>query len=473
MFDLIHEHPEFEVLSDKEKSELHLDHWNTKKQEEYDEHKEKKIKEAISSFYDYKDMAEQFYKIQPIYYDKSKLWFLWSFELKKWEIIDETDLFILLDKAIDSGTVNTTKSHIKSEIIECLKREGRKNKPKEPKVEWIQFKNYVYDIYTRERFEPTPKYFFTNPIQWNIGETVDTPVMDKLFKEWVGKKNVEMLYEIIAYSLYRDYPIHRIFCLIGGGRNGKSKYLELINRFIGKENSSSTELDQLLLSRFEVAKMYRKLVCMMGETNYTAMEKTALLKKLTGQDLIGYEFKQKNPFDDYNYAKIMIATNSIPVTHDKTDGFYRRWLIIDFPNQFPEGKNILEQIPDEEYENLALKSVVILKMLLEEGRFTNELSIEDKKVVYEEKSNPLSLFLKEYTLDRASEEIFKSEFNAKLLAWLNKNGYRTLNNQEINGLMRENYHDKKTYNEEGSLLWVWQGLMWKKNEIIQEIQEIQ
>ena len=78
----------------------------------------------------------------------------------------------------------------------------------------------------------------------------------------------------------------------------------------------------------------------MGETNFSELNKTSILKKLTGQDVIGFEYKNKNPFDGFNYAKILIATNNLPTTTDKTIGFYRRWFIIDFPNRFSEEKDI-------------------------------------------------------------------------------------------------------------------------------------
>ena len=43
-------------------------------------------------------------------------------------------------------------------------------------------------------------------------DVANTPTMDKLFEEWVGKEYVQTLYEIISYCCYMDYPIHLIFC---------------------------------------------------------------------------------------------------------------------------------------------------------------------------------------------------------------------------------------------------------------------
>ncbi len=87
--------------------------------------------------------------------------------------------------------------------------------------------------------------------------------MDRIFEEWVGKKNIQQLYEILAYSLIPDYPIHRIFCFIGSGLNGKSCFLNLLRKFIGTKNCCSTELDTLISSRFEVTRLHKKLVCQM------------------------------------------------------------------------------------------------------------------------------------------------------------------------------------------------------------------
>ena len=184
-----------------------------------------------------------------------------------------------------------------------------------------------------------------------------------------------------------------IICLIGCGRNGKSKFLGLINNFIGKGNICSTELDTLLDSRFESFKLFKKLVCTMGETNFGVISKTSLLKKLTGQDLIGFEYKHKKPFDDYNYAKILISSNSLPPSEDTSEGFYRRWLILDFPNIFPEGKDILNNIPEEEYNNLAKKVTKILPELLNNSKFTNQGTIEERAKRYILASNPLSFFI--------------------------------------------------------------------------------
>ncbi len=336
--------------------------------------------------------VKQFHTLQPFFYDKNLIYWFWNKQQSKWEMVDETDIMNSLEKHLQlyGQTIN---QKIKNQYLEAFKRIGRNKTPKPAKKHWVQFKNKAYCLHCGKTYEVTPDYFFTNPLPHQLSNNNETPTMDKLFKEWVGQENVETLYQLISYCCLTDYPIHLIFCLVGSGRNGKTTFQKLLTKFIGLENTCSTELDALLGSRFESFKLYRKIVCTMGETNFGVMKKTSLIKKLTGQDLIGFEIKNKGLFDDVNYAKIIINSNSLPTSQDTSEGFYRRWMIIDFPNEFPEGKSILETIPEQEYNALSRKVTEILPGILKDGFIKGQGSIEQRRVKYIMASNPLPFFI--------------------------------------------------------------------------------
>ena len=293
-------------------------------------------------------IGKDFVKQNPLYYDKAGLWWSWNWSKDNYQQIDETDLLIMIDRATKKYNL---KAGVKAEILEGLRRAARENNPIEPPPELIQFGENIYNYKTKEITKAKPEYFFTNSIPWDIGETEETPNIDRIFSEWVGE-NKEQLYEIISYCTIRDYPLQRLFVLIGSGANGKSTFLQILRKFVGEDNVASANLDQLADNPFQISKLYKKLLCVMGETNFERMKNTNTLKALTGKDLVSIEYKNKGAFDAVNYAKIVIATNSLPETHDKTDGFYRRWVIIDFKNRFSEKRDILSEIPDEEYKAL-------------------------------------------------------------------------------------------------------------------------
>ena len=177
-----------------------------------------------------------------------------------WKMVDETDLLNSIHKSAKAAGKNITENNVKSQIKTSLQMIGRKNTPKDCKKTWVQFRDVIYDVNTGESFEATPEYFNTNPIPWNVGQSTETPVMDSIFESWVGKDNTELLYDILAYSMIQDYPLHRIFCFVGSGSNGKSCFLRLMERFIGKDNTATSELDGLL-ERFGTACIYKKLIC--------------------------------------------------------------------------------------------------------------------------------------------------------------------------------------------------------------------
>lgn len=246
-----------------------------------------------------------------------------------------------------------------------------------------------------------------------------------------------------------------------------SKYLELLRRFVGNSNCCSTELDTLLMSRFEVTRLHKKLICQMGETDFNEMKKTSILKKLSGGDLIGFEYKNKDPFEENNYAKIIISTNNLPTTSDKTLGFYRRWMIIDFPNIFSEKIDILDDIPEEEYRSLALKSLTILKDLLKVRQFHKEGSIEDRQKRYEDASDPLQKFLEDFTDEDLDADITKNQFSKKYNEWARDNKHRQMSDTTIGKRMKTKHinsgrkYASWLFDGKGGQIRIWEGIKWK------------
>ena len=418
-----------------------------------------------SNIFTKKGQVEEFEKLQPLFYDRSGMFWLWNNEEKKWEISDEVDV---LNMIADTTNQDTIGSKNRTEILNALKQQGRKKIPKPIKNNWIQFKDIIYDLNTGDKFEATPEYFVTNPIPFKISNDPRTPTIDKIFEQWVGKKYVRTLKEILAYCMLPDYPIHRIFCLVGSGLNGKGSFLNIIETFIGKDNVCSTELDTLLASRFEVTRLFKKLVCVMGETNFAELSKTSMLKKLSGGDMIGFEYKNKNPFEEKNYAKIIIATNNLPTTTDKTIGFYRRWCLIDFPNQFDEKKDILKDIPKKEYENLATECFTILSTIITKREFTNEGTIEERKEKYEAKSNFLEKFIELFVDEDFDSHITKSNFNKKFISWCKENRHREISETSLGismkklGIEAEKKYFNWMYDGKGGQARVWIGIKWKE-----------
>jgi len=410
----------------------------------------------------YVDNVTLLWKDNPFFYDEAKIYWFWDKEKTCYQMADEVAVMILIDKELNFGGQVVNHS-LRSNYLYAFQHVGRTKKPKSFPTHWIQFKDKIVNLQTKEVFKATPEFFSCNPINWEIGENIYTPEMDKLFIEWVGEKKAQVLYEILAYCCLPDYPIHNIFCLFGGGSNGKSVFQRLLMKFIGLENTCSSELDQLIDNRFETAKLYKKLVCVLGETNFGVMQKSSMLKKLSGQDLVSFEFKNKNPIDDMNYATIMINSNSLPTSYDQSDGFYRRWVIINFPHTFPRGSDPLKRIPDYEFNNLALKVSKLLPVILTRGYMTGTGEISDQKDAYIKASNPLPFFLKDdCTLGSNLVTKYKDIYEA-YCKYLKVNKNRKVTRKEFKQAMEEEgLFVERTSRYGMSTFWV-DGVMLKHN----------
>jgi hypothetical protein len=171
----------------------------------------------------------------PFFYDNNKIFWIWNTDKNCWGMADETTLMMKFEKIFNLDG-ETIPGKIKNDYLEGMRRVGRDNVPRDMPKSWVQFKDKIFDYRTRQFHNVGPEYFCCNPLPFCIGESHETPVMDKLFSEWVGRGGMQTLKEIIAYCCVANYDINLIFALVGSGRNGKSRFLALVDKFVGSDN---------------------------------------------------------------------------------------------------------------------------------------------------------------------------------------------------------------------------------------------
>jgi putative DNA primase/helicase len=214
----------------------------------------------------------------------------------------------------------------------------------------------------------------------------------------------QAIIEFIGYMLFKMYVYEIIMLLVGEGANGKSILFSVIKDFLGSENITSVTPQQLEKRPFASANLHGKLACIAGDIPSQPLQHTSWLKKLTGGDVVHAEHKNQDPFDFLNHAKLIFSANQVPESWDSSTAFYRRFRIIDFPNQFtPEDKNylprdqLLEKLTSEKEKsgilNIALEG---LKRLRSQGQLTGESTITKKRLDYIKRSDPAHYFFERF-----------------------------------------------------------------------------
>lgn len=219
------------------------------------------------------------------------------------------------------------------------------------------------------------------------------PLIDKVFGEWVGEDNRKILYEIIGYTLWPEYSIHRAFMLLGDGSNGKSTYLKLIEYFLGRKNVAHVSLQDLAENRFSTYQLVGKLANIFPDIPSRPLRYTGVFKALTGQDTIFVDVKHRQGFNYENYAKLIFSANELPRVSDMTYAFWRRWIIVEFPNKFPPRPGFLKQLltPDET-KGLLIVSLIALREVLKRGEFSVKADFKEKWL---RRTNSVYAFIKD------------------------------------------------------------------------------
>lgn len=245
-----------------------------------------------------------------------------------------------------------------------------------------------------------------------------------------------LLQEAGGYSLLPGYPFQKAIMLLGSGGQGKSVFLRVITEIMGMQNISAAGLQSLIENRFATAGLYGRLANVAGDIPDLALSNTEAFKRLTGDDFITAEKKGKDGFEYMNRAKLLFSANQLPPTKDKSIGYMRRWILIDFLRKMVQTPN-----PRLAADLLAEKSGIFNWMLegarrVNEKGFTYESDPEKMALAYIERSEPVTMFLK----DCCEEDFDAFEPSKKLYAtynvWARINHKKRMGSREFLSAMK-------------------------------------
>lgn len=308
-----------------------------------------------------------------------------------------------------------SKESIKNEVCGWISDLDRINRSDlEPDCKFINFKNGILNIETEQLTGHDPEQTFLNQIPWNWNPKAKCPKIMQFFNDILDPKYIPLLQEIFGYIFYRNYVFARLFIFFGSGRNGKGVTLNLMRKMLSIENYSSRKIHELLSDRFAKADLYCKMANIAGEMSYEDLNKTDVIKELTGSDIMTAQKKNKDAFQFLNYAKLIFNTNSLPFSHDKSIAFYDRICLIKFLKKFDSDNPktdpfILDKIStNEEMEGLIVWAVEGLKRLLKNQKFSVETNVDEIGDEYEDSVN---------TEGRWLEENFESDLTSKYVSF--------------------------------------------------------
>jgi P4 family phage/plasmid primase-like protien len=185
----------------------------------------------------------------------------------------------------------------------------------------------------------------------------------------------------------------------------------VISALLGEENVSHVSLQALCDNRFSQAQLVNKYANIYADLTDKSVYETGVFKVLTGNDWHSVEKKGKQPFENKNYAKLMFSCNKIPESYDDSDAYYRRFNIITFINQFPEGDpktdtHLIDKLKAE-LPGILNYALIGLQRLLQQNKFSSNKSLEETRIFYKRQASSVAAFVEDSLEVEPNSELTK------------------------------------------------------------------
>ena len=321
-----------------------------------------------------------------------------------WDGVYRSNGEVFIKGKVEEMLSDSSTEHIKNEVIGHIR--GLTYTPRSlfnrQDLPLLPLKNGILNLDTGEFSGLTPTLLVTYQIPVTFVEEAECPNAKNFLNEiFAGAEDViPLIQEIFGYCLYPGMPAQKSFWWYGSGANGKTSVATLLMDMLGKnDNVVSIDLCTLENQRFAAAGLYGKMLNAVGEPNPERLGKSTLFKQATGGDPIYSDRKNRSPIIFDNFAKFLIYANDYPEIADSTHAFWRRIIVVNFPNRF-EGDNDVKDLAKnietpEEMSGLLNWSLEGLKRVKNNNwEFSVTKTMEEGKIEFMLLSNPVEAFIK-------------------------------------------------------------------------------
>jgi P4 family phage/plasmid primase-like protien len=239
-----------------------------------------------------------------------------------------------------------------------------------------------------------------------------------------------LLQQWAGYLLLADTGMQHFLMMAGEGANGKSVACAAMRAMLGDDNVSSVPLE-LFADKFRLAGTLGKLANIVAEVGELDKIAEGLIKAFTSGDPMEFERKFKTPFKAIPTARLMLATNNPPHFSDKSDGIWRRLLLLHFTVQIPKAEQVAGMDKVEfwrasgELPGILNWALAGLHQLRQAGRFTVPAGCQEAVEKLRTEANPARRFLLEYYTSGAGV-IPTKDLYVQYRPWCEDNGHHPL-----------------------------------------------
>lgn len=293
---------------------------------------------------------------------------------------------------------------------------------------------------TNETLLPhSPEWFSTVHLKYDFDPTAQCPKWNAFLEKNLENDSdrIGFLQEWAGYLLLPDTGEQKFLLLEGEGANGKSVFCAAMEALLGPSNCSHVQLE-MFGDRFSKTQTLGKLVNICGDAPEMDAVAEGTLKAFTSGNPMLFDRKGTPGIMATPTARLMIACNNLPRFRDRSQGIWRRAMIVPWRVTISENERVRNMdkadfwIQSGELPGIFRWAVLGLARLKENGGFTKSQVMQARKEEYQLEANPTKSFLVEYLEENSSSYPVRSSFLYSLYRkWASESGFYPLSSTQF------------------------------------------
>jgi len=347
------------------------------------------------------------------------------------EVIDEV-IYQRTDKTLQEFGYTNLKTALLREVLDKISREDSVASLEVDQTAWeLNTRSGILDLASGQLREHTPEYFSTiqSAAHYRPGAVAHDwlAFLDEAVPDRADRL---LLQQFAGLCLTGDTSPQRALLLVGDGGTGKSTFVRVLQAVLGNLATSSA-LESIKDDSFLIGRLVGKRMCVVSELQRNV--DWLPFKRITGEDMIGVDVKNKTPYTVKLDIKLIILSNVVPFLGDDTTNtsLMRRFLPVAFNVKPAEPDPTLEaRLTDpEELPGVLNWMLEGLASLRAAGmRFPTGTSGPLAREIVEE-SNRVIGFLRDITEPKG--EVAGADLYKAYSAWCYTNNNKPLNNNNF------------------------------------------
>ena len=291
----------------------------------------------------------------------------------------------------------------------------------------LNFDNGLYYVHEDIIKPHDPKILSTIRLGGGYKLEAKCPVFMQYLDDVLPKSEHALIQEVMGYFLIAINKAQKSFVIVGKPDSGKSTFLYVIQDILlGQDNVSNLSW-QHLDEKFATVQLFGKLANIFGDLPSTALKDTGTFKAITGEDYISVQHKFKEYFSFKPFARLLFSCNEIPKNYsDRTDGFYRRLLLIRFDaiiSALKKDEMLPEKLKAESDGIIAFAMEGLKRLMANNYRFSETDRTRMELTNYKTENSSVLAFVEECCDVSAEYECFRTELYSSYLEYCNDRNY--------------------------------------------------